>query len=382
MRRRKALVAVAVLVIVAVASFEVYGAYYAGPTVPCRIAKGGSILRSQTTQTTFGAVTEYRLPAPDRWPNAIANASDGSIWFADQELPGVAHLFPGNGTVVEYAWPGYPNARPPDCVPVVDVSGMAIWGGRIWAADQYDNRTVGLSPGDASVVSVSSTHVAPYPYWLAVGPDGDLWFTSNNFAGQPARLGRILPNLTLEGVDLVGLGDDQPLQIDFVNATFALLSTLNQATNSTTHGCVCTGHIYSFDPAAARGSVTPERIGGDYALRLPNSVSYSNGSVWVTQHAASSVVRYDVALRTWTKYPTSVVPWSDTTLPYVIQADGGSIWFNEHVANKIARVDPQQGTLTDFSEANPPITDANHIQNDLSIAVAPGRLRLTTISGN
>ena len=385
-----AVAAVAALMIIATSAFVVYETTLTGTSetthtttsITCQIVKGGSTLRSQLTPTAFGGVTEYTLPGRDRWPNAITNASDGSIWFAEQELPGVGHFFPDNGTLVEYAWPGLGTAKPPDCVPTVNVSGMAVWNGMVWAADEYDNLTVGLSPVDGSVTWVNSTQGAPFPYWLSVGPGGDLWFTSNNFAGQPTRLGRINPNMTFEAVNLVGLGDYQPIQLDFVNSTFALLATLNQGTNSTTHGCICTGHIYSFDPGAAGPSITPVLIGGGYRLILPTSVTYTNGSVWVSQHDASSVVRYDFATRTWTKYPTSTVPWIDVTLPYVIQAEGGMVWFKEHYANKIAMLNARQGTLTELSEANPPVSSPNDIQNDLSIAPAPGGLWFTSMSGN
>ncbi len=385
----KAVLAVAVLAVLAVSSFTVYeGGYAAHQTqttqsaASCRFIGGGKTLRSQLNATTVGGLTEYGLPGPDRWPNAVTNASDGSIWFAEQELPGVGHFFPGNGTLVEYAWPGFSAARPPDCVPTVSVSGMAVWDGKVWAADEYDNLTVGLNPTDGSVTLVNSTKDAPFPYWLAVGPGGDLWFTSNNFAGQPSRLGRVFPNMTYQAVDLVGLGDFQPIQIDFVNSSFALLAALDQGTNSTTHGCICTGRIYSFDPSPEASNVVPALIGEGYKLVLPTSVTYLNGSMWVSQHDASSVVRYDFATRAWTKYPTSTVPWIDVTLPYVIQAGGGVVWFNEHYANKIAMLNPRDGTLTELSEANPPISSPNDIQNDLSIAAVPGGLWFTSMSGN
>ena len=382
MRTGKAIAVVAVVVLIAVSSFAIYEVYYATPSAPCQTIEGGGVLRTQLGGTTFGAVTEYALPGPNRWANAIANGTDGSIWLAEQEVPGVAHFFPANRTLVEYSWPGYPAPKPPDCVPTLNVSGMAVWNGRVWAADEFDNRTVGLDPGDRSVVSVDSTGRAPFPYWLTVGPDGDLWFTSNNFAGQPARLGRILPNMTLEVVDLIGLGNDQPLQLDFVNSTFALLSTLNQASNSTTHACQCTGHIYSFDPSDVGTAVTPSLVGGGYTLRLPTSLAYSNGSVWVTQHASSSLARYDFATGSWTQFPTSIVSWIGTTLPYVIQEEGGALWFNEHYANKIALLNPEQGTLTEFSESNPPIDDPTQIQNDLSIVASPQGLWFTSMTGN
>ena len=373
----------AVLALVGVSSFAVYEVYYSNPLAPCQIVRDGGTLRSRVNNvSTFGAVTEYNLPGPLRWPNAIANASDGTIWFADQELPGVAHLYPANGTLVEYAWPGYATPLPPDCVPVASASGIALWNGRVWAADEFGNTIVGVDPSDGSVVSVNSTKLAPLPYWLAVGPDGDLWFTSNNYAGQPTRLGRILPNMTLRAVNLVGLGNDQPIQLDFVNSTFALFSTTNQAENSSTRGCICTGHVYSFDPSGAASSVTPTMVGPGYSLILPTSLAYSDGSVWVAQHDASSVVRYDFASRTWTKYPTSTVPWIDVTLPYVVLTEGGKVWFNEHYANKIAVLDPRQGTLTEFSETNPPIDNYTQIQNDVSIAPSPHGLWFTSMTGN
>jgi streptogramin lyase len=377
----KTVAAVVALALIAVASFATYEVYLAGPPASCQIVRGGSILRSQASEVTFGAVSEYNLPSPGRWPNAIANASDGSVWVAEQELPGVAHLIPGNRTLVEYAWPGYPSPELPDCSPTVSVSGMAIWNGRVWAADEFDNRTIGLNPRDGTVISVNSTSGAPFPYWLAVGPDGDLWVTSNNLPGEPTRLGRILPDLTLQVINLVGLGNDQPIQLDFVNSTFALLATVNQSQDRT-GACVCTGDIYSFDPSSVGSSLTPVLVGGGYHLTLPTSVSYSSGSLWVTQHGASSVVRYDFATRAWTTYPTSIVPWTDITLPLVVDASGDAVWFNEHEANKIAMLNPSAGTLTEYSESNPPPSSYQGVQNDLSIALATDGLWFTSMSGN
>ncbi|MDG6913207.1 MAG: hypothetical protein JRN35_09045, partial [Nitrososphaerota archaeon] len=71
----------------------------------CQPPLGGrSVLKSQLQSVTFGAVTEFALPSPARSPNAITVAPDGSVWFGEQAIPGVAHLYP-NGTLVEYAWP-------------------------------------------------------------------------------------------------------------------------------------------------------------------------------------------------------------------------------------------------------------------------------------
>jgi streptogramin lyase len=376
---RRAL-AVLVLTVIIVASFSFYETYYGrGNTQPCQAIPGGSVIRSQTTKVQFGGVTEYKIQGVDRWPNAVTTAPDGSVWFAEQEVPGVAHFFPSNGTVAEYAWPGYPVPKPPDCIPSASSSGITLWNGRVWASEEFSNSLVGVNPSDGSMTSVNTTGKAEFPYWLAVGPDGDLWFTSDN---TPARLGRIGPDMALSVISLQGLGSEQPLQLEFVNSSRAYISTINLSANSTTHSCVCNGHIYSFDPSVSSTTISPVPVGRGYNLVLPTSVSYSWGSLWVAQHGASSVVRYDLAAKTWTKYPTSTVPFETITLPLLVAASQGKVWFNEHYANKISLLDPLAGTLTEYSESNPPASNYTDIQNDLSIAATTGGLWFTSLSGN
>ena len=69
-----------------------------------------TILRSTLTGEHFGGVWKYQLP-PGRLPNAITVASDGSVWFGEQNLPGIGHILP-NATLVEYKWPfQYPGSH-------------------------------------------------------------------------------------------------------------------------------------------------------------------------------------------------------------------------------------------------------------------------------
>ena len=296
------------------------------------------------------------------------------------EEPGVAHLYPNNGTLIEYPWPGYapPTQIGTYCSPQATSFGIALWNGRVWGTDEYNNEIVGVSPSDGSVVKVNVTD-APYPYWLSVSPEGALWFTSDN---TPARLGVIEPNLTLSIVTLQGLGYEEPIQLTFVNSSLAYLAAINQQENLTTQSCICTGHIYSFDPANVSSTITPTVVGGGYTLIIPTSVAYSEGRIWVTQHAASSVVSYDIASGMWTDYPTTTVAFTNFTLPLVAVANGGNVWFNEHYSNKIAMLNPTTETLTEYSETETPISNYTQIQNDESIALAAGRLWFSSITGN
>jgi streptogramin lyase len=377
----RAVYALVGLILIIVAGFATYEAYLAPTPSQCAPIAGGTFVKNQLANTTFGAVTEWTLPSQGRSPDAITTAPDGSVWFAEEEVPGVAHLYPGNGTLVEYAWPGYPTPKAPDCIISASTSGIALWDGKVWAADQFADVVWGLNPADGTTVRVNTTLNAAYPYWLAVG-SGSLWFTSDNITQFPPRLGRIYPNLTLSIVNLIGTTKyDEPIQLDMVNSTLALFSTVNLSMNSTTDQCVCTGHVYSFDPATSSINITVSTVGGGYKLIEPASVSYADGVVWVTQHGPSSVVAYDLATGNWTNYPTSLVPWSDT-LPYVIYANGSTVWFNEHYADKIAVLDYQKGTLTEYSESDPPAMNATGIQNDVSIAPAEDGLWFTSLSGN
>ncbi len=382
---KTAVAALFVAVVVIISSFGAYELYSqprGNPSVAlasCKTVQSGAPVKTQTTKVTLGAVTEYKIPGTDRWPNAVTNSSDGSVWFAEQEIPGLGHLYPSNGTLVEYAWPNYPTPTPPDCIPQASSWGIAIWQGRIWAADEFGNMIQGLKPSDGSVVSLNVTGKGTNPFWLAVSPDGYLWYSSNNF---PPVLGRIAPNLTVQTISLTGLGTYEPLQLEFVNSSLAYLSTINYAENSTTHSCVCDGHIYSFDPTGVSSTISPTLVGGRFRLIEPTSVSYSNGAIWVAQHDASSIQSYNLVTKTWTIYPTSTTPWLDVTLPLVIESADGNVWFNEHYANKIALLNPSSETITEYSESSPPASNYTMIQNDESIALSSGGLWFTSISGN
>src|SRR5438876_9419388 len=76
---------------------------------PSSSSTGNHIIKSQLQTATFGAVTKFQLSSPGRAPNAITVAPDGSVWFGEQGIPGVGHLYP-NGTLVEYRWPGNYNS--------------------------------------------------------------------------------------------------------------------------------------------------------------------------------------------------------------------------------------------------------------------------------
>ncbi|MBI2648679.1 MAG: hypothetical protein HYW93_03385, partial [Thaumarchaeota archaeon] len=178
-RRYIAAVALAALIVGAAAYFFVL---QQGPSCSEPLA-GKKILKSQLSSVSFGAVTKFKLPSPDRNPNGVVVAPDGSVWFGEQTLPGVGHIFAnenGTATLVEYVWPfSYPTQRAsgPGCPPKTEIWGITLWNGMVWAADPVGNQLVGLNPSTETFHTIKLPKNNSYPYSLTVGPENSLWFT-------------------------------------------------------------------------------------------------------------------------------------------------------------------------------------------------------------
>jgi streptogramin lyase len=319
--------------------------------------------------SSFGALTEYQLGTPSRWSNGIAVAPDGSVWFGEQSVPGVGHLY-ANGTLMEYPWPSASKGAS-TCGFRTGIWGIALWNGMVWGTDFDESALVGLNPstGATEVINVSKT--APFPYTVATSPDGSLWFVS--LADAPV-LGRVSQNLSVTVIGVALPKGETPAQVQFASPTQAYLIAIDPATNS--------GGVYTFDPQNVAGTIEPVQVGGGFNLFSPNSVSVSDGKIWVTQHYPSIVASYDMASALWTLYPTSVENYTTTTLPYFIVANGSKVWFNEHYGNKIAMINTLSQTMTEFSEANPPVTNGSNVENDLTIALAHSGVWFTSTTGN
>src|SRR5438477_12140965 len=139
------------LLLIIVASVGgVYAFQQLNPAPSCAAPLGNAkVLRTQlAAPTTFGGVSEFALPSPDREANAPTVAPDGSVWFAEQSVAGIAHFYPGNRTLVEYEWPySYPEATSSGtlCGDKTYVWGLALWNGKVWASDMTDNQLVALN---------------------------------------------------------------------------------------------------------------------------------------------------------------------------------------------------------------------------------------------
>jgi streptogramin lyase len=367
-KRIRPLAVILLLLVASVGGFYAYKQLYPSPS--CNSPLGGTkVLRTQLAPpTTFGGVTEFALPSPLRDPNSPTVAPDGSVWFAEQSVAGLAHFYPDNRTLVEYAWPyGYP--APPSsggvCGDKTDVWGVVLWNGKVWASDPTGNQLVAMDPSAGQLTTVKLPSNSSFPYTLTPGPNNTLWFPELFVS----KIGELSANGSLHEFTLPGGIKAEPTQVIFANSTTGYYSDVGA-------GGTGTGGIYSFNP----GHFSPTLVGGVH-LSESDSITIAAGALWVALHGSSSVASYNFTTKGWSYYPTTPVSWSPTTLPYFVSANGSSVWLNEHYGNRIARIDPANGSLTEYSESNQPV-NGSFIGNTLTFALGGGRAWFTEWTGN
>jgi len=313
----------------------------------------------------FGEVTTFALPKPLKAPNSIAVAPDGSIWFGEVALRGVAHLFV-NGTLLEYAWPSSFITPQTECTDLSELWGLVLWHGMVWASDSANDQLVGLTPSNDTFQTV---HLASgsLPRFLALDSLGNLWFTESSLQ---TRVGMIAsPSSAPRYFDVPAAPGQITASLLFYNSTVAYVVTVNPSDNA--------GEVFSFDPAASAPTFT--RVGGDETLLGPYSAAVAAGGLWVGEHDSSDVAFYNQTSSSWSFFPTSVNPEVLLTLPYYLQANGSSVWFNEHDSNKIAVI--SGSSLTEYNISSTPLSTGG-IGNALSIAVDHNLVWFTEWTGN
>lgn len=367
------------------------GAFVLLPHQKYQCGPQSMVQTSKLTPVNFDAVTKYQLPQ-NRSPNAVTVAPDGSVWFGELDVPGVAHLYPGNDTLVEYRWPfSYPSPSSstgaPGCFDWSNTWGVAIWNGMVWATYQDNNTLVGLDPSNDTFETLQ-LNSGSLPYTLAVGPDNGLWFTE---LSSPARIGRVAPATHQISYYTVPSGaNSTSAYLLFRNSTLGYVLSIYPYSGG--------GNIFSFNPSASDPSfelvggnetavrdasaLAPSSVGVGAGLSTPTSIALGEGGIWLTEHSGSDMAFYDESMKQWNLYPTSTVGYISWTLPYFDVSNGSVVWFNEHYGNRLGEICCNNSELTEYSFSDPPARNGSAIGNALTIAQAGGRVWFTEWTGD
>jgi streptogramin lyase len=364
-------VTVAFLVVI-IAVVSALGAYSltrsASSTSTAVCTQPSGVTRVQLTASpTFGEVTTFALPEPLKAPNSVTAAADGSVWFGEVALRGVAHLFT-NGTLMEYAWPSSVIGPDTSCFDLSELWGVVIWYGMVWGSDSPNDQLVGLSPSNDSFQMI---HLASgsLPRFLAIDTSGDLWFTESSTSAT--QIGELTsPTSAPRYFDIPAGPGEISASVIFYNSSLAYVVTVNPATTA--------GAVFSFDPSAAQPVFTD--LSSKTDLFAPYSAAVADGGLWVGEHDASEVAFLNETTGTWSFFPTSLNPEVLETLPYYLIANGTSVWFNEHDGDRVA--DIQAGsTLTEYNISSVSLTSVG-IGNALTIALDRNLVWFTEWTGN
>ena len=308
-------------------------------TTPC--VNSTPLTGRQLTPVVFGGITEYNLPA-NRTPGGVAVAPDGSVWFGEWGLPGVAHLFP-NGTVTEYPWPYPDTASVSSCGQQTQIWGVALWNGSVWGSDFLYSRLVGVNPSNGQAEKIDLANGST-PYTLAVSPDNYLWFTESKLG---ASIGRVDPaGGTVSYYSLPTGPAWESVYLLFDTKTVGYVLALDGADPEYSQ-------VFSFNPTAAAPTFTP--VGNNDSLYAPVGMTLGEGGLWATEHSATAMAFLNFTTDRWTVYPLSTVPYTPWVLTYFDGSNGTAVWFNEHYGNRMGVIFDNATQLTEYNVSNPPL---------------------------
>src|SRR5208282_2899063 len=298
--------------------------------------------------------------------NSIVAAPDGSVWFGEVALRGVAHLF-ANGTLLEYPWPSNFYSSAAVCYDLEQLWGLVLWNGMVWASDHTNDQLIGLNPSDDSFSTIQVGRGFS-PLFLAVDASGNLWFTTS---ATPAQIGVV--NSTTGSVTyfpVPAVAGRFAASLLFYNSTLAYVVAVSDIDNQ--------GQVLSFNPHNPES--TFQQVGGNQTLLGPYSVAAADGGLWVGEHDASNLAFFNLTSSQWSFYPTSLNPEVPLTLPYYLLANGTGVWFNEHDSNKVAEIYDGGSSLTEYNISESSIKSG--IGNLLTIGLDRNLLWFTEWTGN
>jgi streptogramin lyase/plastocyanin len=186
--------------------------------------------------TTSGNVTEYYLPV-GQFADAVAKGPDGNVWFTSTDFrnsTGFIGQITPTGTITEYVIPTH-AAGPQDIVTGPD--------GNLWFAEAQVNKVGKITPSGIFTEYAATTHDAPY--FIAAGPDGNLYATSYLGIWRITTAGVITQYsdpADFSWSDII-LGPDK--QMWFTNVEWGMLQEFNPKTQ-TFSNAIATGSGYTW----------------------------------------------------------------------------------------------------------------------------------------
>jgi streptogramin lyase len=295
-----------------------------------------------------GTIVEYTIPTANSEPGAIAQGSDGNMWFLeDASTNKIAKITP-SGTITEFTLPTT-NAFPAALVNGPD--------GNLWYDDEDNHLVKVTTAGAATLFTMTADSVA-----LTVGPDHNLWapeFNGGNvdvYSTSGTQLHSYPSGLGASQLEGVAAGSDGNMWIDPFGSPYQVVKMIT-STGATT--------LYSL-PASIQNS-------------LRSIISGPDGNIWVVAQDSNDLVQVNVTSGASALFP---VPSANSDA-YGAVSDGTYIWFTEPgnnltgYTNKIGKLNPSTGTITEY-----PIPTAASYPYGIAVLSSDGTIWFTEANTN
>jgi streptogramin lyase len=281
---------------------------------PCPLAPVDAIGRI----TPAGVATQFAIPTPSSEPADITAGPDGNLWFTEQGGNNIGVVTPA-GVITEYPIPTA-NSSPVGIAKGPD--------GNLWFTESGANNIARITPAGAVTEFPGTTGFA---HAIASGPDGNLWFTEfidscDGFFCEPANamIGRIAPDgvisefpLPTGTSSLYGIASGPDGNLWFTENNFLV-------------GDIVGGKIGRATPS---GAITEFTVSAATAVSsYPQGITNGpDGNLWFTDSGSNGIGQITPA-GLITEYP---IPAGTTVGLYgITTGPDGNIWFTQSTDNQ------------------------------------------------
>jgi streptogramin lyase len=267
--------------------------------------------------TPEGVVTTYPLLTADAQPTGITAGPDGNLWFLETNVDKIAKITP-SGEITEYEANGYAWFG------IITGPDGNLWFPYIYARSCACS-AIGRITTSGTISVFPTTTPSSTPMDVAVGSDGNIWFTENALS----KIGK----MSTEGVALA----EYPTKTNPSN-----VSAITSGPD---------GNLWFLENTAygAVGKITTSGVVTEYKAQMQNFqngiVSGADGAIWYAQGYPNLVGRVT------TKGVVSTVPLTALNAIGNSLAAGpdSKIWVAEGLAGALGRLSAIGGTGDSFT---------------------------------
>ena len=346
------------------------------------IAGGATPADNPQGAVVQGYFREYALDHPASGPAIVAVDDENAVWVALAKTGKLARF--SNGVLDSFDIGA--DSRPVGLA-VEHRAGQAA--AAIWIAASYDNKIIRFDPLTKEKREFKIDGDEGWPFNVAVGPDGSVWFTER----ASNRIGRFNPkdaqfkhyDVPTPGAGPAGMAIDPKSGLVWFTESYADgIGVLDPATGgfreirmsdsstglTTGPAGLCLDPIGGVWFAKLEGRLGYIAPGSDSIVqfdvpeiaRRPAGITAApNGDIWAVSLDGNLLLRYSPVARQFRLYPLPTgmadplplgPPYAKTSRPFGIALDRqGNVWFSEQYTGKLGVLGVERPALKLFSPA-------------------------------